>query len=74
MDSVESIFSPLFFPNPSSQPLLTLYVFHSFLQAPLLPFGFQAIIVSVLFFVSRFISVPAVLERTEGKASEEMHY
>lgn len=50
MDSVEFICSPLFFPNPPSQPLLTLCIFHPFPRSPLLPFGSRAITVSVLFF------------------------
>lgn len=58
MDSVEFICSPLFFSNPSSQPLLTLSVFHFFLRAPFYPLVFRTIIVSVLLFCAPLYLIP----------------
>lgn len=48
----------LFLPNPSSQPLLTRYIFHSFHRCPppTPPYGFQTIIVSVLLCVLLYLS------------------
>lgn len=66
MDSVEFICSLLFFPNPSSQPLLTLYIFHFFLWAPFYPFVFKPSLFLSFFFVPRFILFPAVLEQREA--------
>lgn len=67
MDNVEFICSLLFFPNPSSQPLLTLYIFHFFLWAPFYPLVFKpSLFLSFFFCVPRFILFPAVLEQKKG--------